>query len=270
LAFKEIELMIDKLKRFLKRIGVFKYYMSLKRMLYLGKKERKEEELNEIKRKKFYSQFIKANDLCFDVGANIGNRTKTFLELKARVIAIEPQESCVNILTKKFGSEITIEKVGLGPENTTMEMFIANESTISTVSKEFIEKTKDNKFKNNSWNDKVRITITTLDDLIKKHGNPSFCKIDVEGFESEVLKGLSIPIQKVSFEYNIPEMMENVTKCINKLNELSNNYQYNYSKGESMQFELPEWKSYEEFKIIIESENFTSSDFGDIYAFIKQ
>ena len=37
-----------------------------------------------------------------------------------------------------------------------------------------------------------------------------------------------------------------------------------------MQFELPEWKSYEEFKIIIESENFTSSDFGDIYAFIKQ
>src|SRR5436305_9188370 len=180
LAFKDGNAMLEKLKRFLKRIGVFKYYMFLKRKLYLNKKEKKEEEINEVKRKEFYSEFIQADDLCFDVGANIGNRTKTFLELKARVIAIEPQEECNTILNQKFGNKVIIEKVGLGKTNENLEMYIANESTISTLSKEFIDKTKDNKFKNNSWNKKVIIPITTLDDLIVKHGSPDFCKIDVE------------------------------------------------------------------------------------------
>ena len=33
--------------------------------------------------KSFYGQFIHADDLCFDIGANVGNRTKIFLSLRA-------------------------------------------------------------------------------------------------------------------------------------------------------------------------------------------
>lgn len=46
---------------------------------------------------RFYEQFIRPNDICFDIGANMGNRTEVFLKLGAKVIAVEPQSECVNL-----------------------------------------------------------------------------------------------------------------------------------------------------------------------------
>ena len=54
---------------------------------------------------KFYQQFIKPNDLVFDVGANMGNRTKLFLKLGAKVIAFEPQKICSDYLKSEFIKE---------------------------------------------------------------------------------------------------------------------------------------------------------------------
>jgi hypothetical protein len=45
------------------------------------------------KRLTFYRNFIRNGDLCFDIGANIGTRTEAFLELGAKVVAVEPQRS---------------------------------------------------------------------------------------------------------------------------------------------------------------------------------
>src|SRR5438105_4477975 len=61
----------------------------------------------------FYRQFIEPGDLCFDVGANIGNRTDIFLALGARVVCIEPQPSCVAILAKKYNND---SRVSIIPE----------------------------------------------------------------------------------------------------------------------------------------------------------
>jgi predicted RNA methylase len=46
------------------------------------------------RRSEFYSQFVSSGDLVFDVGANVGNRSKIFSRLGARVIAFEPQPAC--------------------------------------------------------------------------------------------------------------------------------------------------------------------------------
>ena len=48
----------------------------------------------------FYSQFIKKGDLVFDVGANVGSRSKLFLNLGAKVVAFEPQPELCEHLTQ--------------------------------------------------------------------------------------------------------------------------------------------------------------------------
>ena len=56
------------------------------------------------KMKKFYSSFIHPDDLTFDAGAHLGNRTRIFLELGARVVAVEPQPACRGLLELWFGA----------------------------------------------------------------------------------------------------------------------------------------------------------------------
>ena len=52
---------------------------------------------------KFYSKLIQNGDLCFDVGANVGNRTEAFLKLGARIVAVEPQPECIAVLNELHG-----------------------------------------------------------------------------------------------------------------------------------------------------------------------
>jgi hypothetical protein len=49
----------------------------------------------------------------------------------------------------------------------------------------------------------VEVPVWTLDQAIAKFGVPHYCKIDVEGYELEVLKGLSQVIPTLSYEYHL-------------------------------------------------------------------
>src|SRR3989304_3436761 len=66
--------------------------------------------------KEFYGRFLHPGDLCFDVGANEGNRTAIFLALGARVVCIEPQPLCLKKLRKRLGRmpDVTIVAKALG------------------------------------------------------------------------------------------------------------------------------------------------------------
>lgn len=186
----------------------------------------------------FYLQFIKKGDLCFDIGAHKGNRTAIFLKLRARVVAVEPQESCIKYLQSKFGKNpnfVLVEK-GLANKEEEFTMSICEkEDSISTFSKKW----KTGRLSNYKWNKKKLVQVTTLDALIKEFGLPVFCKIDVEGFEYQVLKGLSRPIKYLSFEFT-KEFLDDTNICIDYL--LSLGYtQFNCSIGESMQLLFPAW-----------------------------
>ncbi|GHT55939.1 hypothetical protein FACS189446_7820 [Bacteroidia bacterium] len=215
---------------------------------------------------KFYSQFVSPNDLCFDVGANMGNRTEILLQLNARVVAVEPQKKCYEYLRQKFGDKINLVTKGLGDVEEEKTFYISDVSVLSSFSKEWIDSTSKERFKANHWDHTEQIKMTTLDKLIEQYGVPHFIKIDVEGFELEVLKGLSHPINMISFEYTFPEAKKQALLCIVRIEKINRNIVFNYSIGESMKFALSEWITSEEMIKLINSKKFSDSAWGDIYA----
>lgn len=219
----------------------------------------------------FYSQFTSKGDLVFDVGAHIGNRTRIFLKLGLEVIAIEPQYTCVNKLQTLYGrnKHLTILQNVLGSSEGETEIMVSNANTISSLSHEWIDAVKaSGRFAEYSWNHTQKITMTTLDKLIETYGTPTLIKVDVEGFEYEVIKALSKPVHYISLEFT-PEFIDSSYKCIEHLETLGE-VLFNYSLGESMKLELDNYVSSKEIIVILESYRHDHVIFGDIYCqFIK-
>lgn len=192
---------------------------------------------------KFYSQFVRRGDLCFDVGANVGRRTGVFLELGATVIAVEPQEHCMYRLKKKYGSNsnIILVQKAVGEREGQAEMMLCDSHSLSSLSKSWVETVKTSgRYSSCTWNRTVTVPIVTLDDLILQYGKPAFMKIDVEGFEYEALKGLSQPVSVICFEFT-PEFMGPALKCVEHLSRIGPS-QFNYClEDKPTTFVLSEW-----------------------------
>ncbi len=219
---------------------------------------------NEQRLIRFYQPLVKQGDLCFDVGAHLGNRTNAWLKIGARVIALEPQPSCVKFLAKKFhhNKNFKLVEKAVGDKIGNIVMKISSlYPTISTVSEnwQFSKQLKSEDL--TYWDDQVDVEITTLDELIKEYGLPAFCKIDVEDFEYEVLKGLNQPIPSLSFEF-LPAKIDKALACIDRLAMLGN-YEYNLSFKEYLKFEKHKWLSMSEIKTVLN--NHTKEISGDVY-----
>jgi FkbM family methyltransferase len=152
-----------------------------------------------------YQRFVQPGDLVFDIGAHVGDRVGVFRRLGARVIAVEPQPALVKTLRLLYGRDpkVTIEALALGRRNGTIELKInLDNPTVSTASDDFIAAAADAPgWKEQTWSRCMTVPLSTLDDLIARHGIPAFIKIDVEGFETEVLKGLTQAVAALSFEF---------------------------------------------------------------------
>jgi len=238
-------------------------YLKFLRLQYFASPTQQDEKKLKLERIKFYEQFVTPGDLCYDIGANIGNRTEVLLALGARVIAAEPQHECATILRLRFGRRIKVVEKAIGRTNGKAPMFISESSEISSLSKDWIEAVSQSRFQGKEWKVESQVNVTTLDEIIALYGMPSFCKIDVEGFEEDVLAGLSVPIPLISLEYTIPERIENLSACLNKLSLLGN-YVCNYTIGEQTFLEQNIWVTpLELMRIIVKLS--TRTLFGDIY-----
>jgi FkbM family methyltransferase len=216
-------------------------------------------------RLEFYQQFIKAGDLVFDVGTNLGNRSKIFLKLGAKVVGIEPQPRCVDFLKSMFKNEsrFHLEQTALGSAPGEAEMAISDASTISSLSTDWMDAVKESgRFGEASWNKTIKVPITTLDHLIQKYGTPAFIKIDVEGFEDQVISGLHQSTGPISLEFT-PEYIQGTLRCINHLAQFGT-LEYQVSMDESMEYSLPNWVNQTE--IVTYLEQIPKNKFGDLYA----
>ncbi|MET0634857.1 MAG: FkbM family methyltransferase [Chitinophagaceae bacterium] len=252
------------IRSILKSVGLYGPLVKQKRKL--DQYNHHQQELkHRVNRVAFYKTFLKEGQLVFDVGANLGNRVEIFLEIGCKVVAVEPQVQCQEHLLKTFGNRINIVGEGLGEKVEKKTMYISDVSTISSLSEEWIESVRQSRFSGHEWNKTETVSINTMDNLISTYGKPFFCKIDVEGYELQVLKGLSEAIPLLSLEYTVPEQTSRLEECIRILHKLDRDYVYNYSMGEEMSFAMPQFVSFEVFVQYIHEEKFQSSGFGDIY-----
>lgn len=200
------------------------------------------------KKLEFFSKFIKEGYLCYDIGAWEGEFTELFLRLGARVIAVEPQLECVKKLQINFGKDNRVKIIGkaAGEKIGNAKMYLCkNYTTISTLSTRWMNESRYARRFEQSEIKIQPVSIITLDSLISLFGVPKFCKIDVEGFEESVLKGLTQPIPFISFEFTI-ELIDIVEKICKHLSTIGKVLFNCVLHGSEMKFLFQKWVTAEE------------------------
>lgn len=216
---------------------------------------------------KIFENIIKRGDLVFDVGSNMGEKSEIFIGLGSKVIGFEPQRECYTSTLSKFNGNPNFigENVGLDKKVGKETIYIASYHTISSMSEKFIEESKKERFADFNWDNKREIDTDTLDNMVSKYGKPKFIKIDVEGYELNVLEGLSDQIDYISVEFN-PELCDVTISCIEYIDSLNNgNTSFNYGYRNDEDFKYDKWVSKGELIKYLESVNDFKFEFGDVY-----
>lgn len=168
----------------------------------------------------FLINHLKKEDLFVDVGANLGHYTMLASGIcKAKTIAIEPIDTTLkklkkNITLNELKNRVRILNYGVGDKKEVLN-FTINQTVMNSVSMEENKNT-------------VKIDVKTLNELLENE-NPTFIKIDVEGYEYNVLKGASNILSNPSLKYLLVEFNNSGEKYNLKDNDVFNLIsQYNF------------------------------------------
>ncbi len=166
--------------------------------------------LHEFEEMAFLLHFMRSSDILVDIGANVGSYTLLGgSEVGAETISIEPIPETfkileLNILINKIQGNIRALNIGLGAIKGTIN-FTKSEGPTNHAA---LENEKDT----------IQVPIDTFDNIIKIKST-TLVKIDVEGYETEVINGMATSL-----------LNENLKVIIIELNGLGKRYGYDDNK----------------------------------------
>jgi len=155
--------------------------------------------LHEFEDMAFVLHFLRLGDLFVDVGANIGSYTILASALDAKIISFEPVPETFealldNLHLNRLAASVEARHQAVGRHEGEIEMVADQDTTNQALvpGARYSGKT-------------IRVPMVTLDEAL--HGRvPKLVKIDVEGFESEVLAGARATLQSPSLRGLIIEL----------------------------------------------------------------
>jgi len=173
-------------------------------------------------------------DLVFDIGANKGQYAKGIIDAgyKGTIVSFEPLSSVHKTLmnaSKRYLNWSVAERCAIGENNQEIEINISENSVSSTLLKmldSHYSGAPDSKIIG-----REKVKVFPLDDIGLKYMDSSkniFIKIDVQGFEQQVLAGAQSMIQKakgIEMEISIVPLYEGQTWLLSQVLE------YMYEKG---------------------------------------
>lgn len=163
-------------------------------------------------------------NLVFDIGFNRGDFSRVCLEKNpdCKIIGVEANANLYYDFKQTENIKL-LHYIVSDEEEKMVEFFIdPSQDGISTASKEFMNNSrfsKGSKYlreKSATWFNVGKVKTITLDRMIIENGNPDIIKIDVEGYEYNVVKGLNQKSGKICFECH-EEEAEKLEKIIQHL-----------------------------------------------------
>ncbi|MDB5109930.1 MAG: FkbM family methyltransferase [Mucilaginibacter sp.] len=199
--------------------------------------------LHEFNDMAFLLHFLRTDDYFFDIGANVGSYSLLASGVcNAKSITIEPVVSTFELLTQNIALNQLEHKVrlinsGAGAEMGMISFSCAEDTTNHVISE------------NEAGIANIKASVITIDSLLTD-GQPLLIKIDVEGYETEVLKGMKETLSTSSLKAIIIELNGSGSrygfdeKNIHELLMLNNFKPYNYDPFTRLLTELPLYGDY--------------------------
>jgi FkbM family methyltransferase len=184
--------------------------------------------------RRFLAPVVRRGELAFDVGANVGEWSVVLRSLGCRLVVVEPQAECAASLRRSFAGdeEVAIVQAAVGDWIGSGELRPSTTGvTHASMSGDWRRTAMEKGYMPpEAWLEPIEVPVVTLDSLIERHGEPCYCKVDVEGFEPQVLRGLSHALPGVDFEFH-QDLAGAVEECVERLAELGD-YRYSVFLGE--------------------------------------
>lgn len=216
----------------------------------------------------FLRAFVPRGGLVFDIGANTGVMVERYLALGARVVAVEPTPELASRLERRYGGRrVAVERAAVGDREGMAMLHVCSQSSHSTLSDRRLEETHGGpEARALQYERDLETPVTTLDALIARHGTPAHLKVDVEGFEDSVFRGLSAPVATVSFEYHrsAADIAERVLERLDGLGA----YEYNCTSAQCLAWDMEAWgdrSSVQEW-LALDGTMGGRAMYGDVYA----
>ena len=177
----------------IRELNLFSYY-GLVNSYYLKKKLNKKG-INLSRYKLYDKKWLKDLEIStvVDIGANVGEFTAIFNELfpTSQIYAFEPIPICFDKLNDRVSNlkNVKTYNIGLGSKNGELNLNKSSHDPASSF-REMSDLHKEN-YPHSSGSEELKVAVHRLDevlDLSNIHSN-IFIKIDVQGFEDEVIIG---------------------------------------------------------------------------------
>jgi FkbM family methyltransferase len=172
--------------------------------------------------KGFKSEFM--HGTACDVGANIGNHSRYFANKFNKVVAFEPNPLITDVLkfNTKFFPNISVFEYAIGNYEGTTKIF-GNKLNIGGFSALPSRIVSNQEYADNNF-DSSSIRVISLDSMQEHLPNLQFIKIDVEGFEMQVIESAAQIILKfrptIAFEQWPTDFVNSQSKVIKSLSEM--------------------------------------------------